>query len=696
MMDWKRTRLAAVAVSLIATQHGAWAAMPLRAAVRQAVPRLRAESAIRLDVRLDWDASHLLRGVLRIDVVAGNAVLARYQSGEMALTSGSQTFVHTLPPVVRGAYERNAEARLAFHTEQGNVELGAFPLMFPPIDKRTPVICVCDSLTRSEDDVSIVTSRLALDRFDPNRNSMVDRQVMTTPVRTAPEEMPSDPLLYTCYDMVVATSDGFPLLSEKQLAALSRWVRAGGSLLVAPKANLRQHHLDFLNAFPAGGDPIVRLNHEGMAAGTEAFPLPGMGLLHVDLGRVVVVLPDADVLAGDSAAPWRTATAFLWRLRSPQVAHVLSSGTWSSGMQTIEEDRQGWYQQHSYRLQQAQQQRPRPQTYVPAPGTAQEKLSLMPIPIATGGALIASLMPEEVSVVSTWTVFVILTLFVLMVGPVDYFVLGKLRARRWTWVLFPVTCFAFALFTVGMSRYQMGTRDYRRSLEVVDVGRGGEAVRVNRFDLVLTAYEKTCETEIERAMFAPLERTALGGQYGYYAQQMQVGDGGTPVYAGRLPTHYRVSQHINQWAPQPNRWLSFEPRMSGSALDWDAVDAAFLAQKNNDRAVVQRLSGGQRLNASIFVYHGTERWQIHNQWQRGGSPPWQRRNVNPPLEEFVRDICAYPRLGMFSVVSQVSPTGGRNLEDLAVFDQTGKDCLLVVMTEEDGRIVVYRRVYRAI
>ena len=50
---------------------------------------------------------------------------------------------------------------------------------------------------------------------------------------------------------------------------------------------------------------------------------------------------------------------------------------------------------------------------------------------------------------------------------------------------------------------------------------------------------------------------------------------------------------------------------------------------------------------------------------------------------------------MFSVVSQVSPTGAGNFEDLSVLDQTTQDSWLVTVIRRVGEdYVVYRRLYR--
>jgi hypothetical protein len=111
-------------------------------------------------------------------------------------------------------------------------------------------------------------------------------------------------------------------------------------------------------------------------------------------------------------------------------------------------------------------------------------------PDALGAELMTQLMPRTVRLIPFSAMVGMLALFLLMIGPVDYFLLGFLRRRRFTWVLFPATSLAFLVATVLMANHYLGLRDQRTSLTVVDLGRDGTALRWNRYELVFAARDK--------------------------------------------------------------------------------------------------------------------------------------------------------------------------------------------------------------
>ena len=62
--------------------------------------------------------------------------------------------------------------------------------------------------------------------------------------------------------------------------------------------------------------------------------------------------------------------------------------------------------------------------------------------------------------------------------------LGLLRMRRLTWILFPVVTIAFAVFTLFLSRWYLGTNDSRQAIEINDIVKGGTTARRTRIELL--------------------------------------------------------------------------------------------------------------------------------------------------------------------------------------------------------------------
>ena len=134
-------------------------------------------------------------------------------------------------------------------------------------------------------------------------------------------------------------------------------------------------------------------------------------------------------------------------------------------------------------------------------------------PTSLGAELMNLLMPRTVRLIPFSALLGLLGLFLLIIGPADYFVLGFLRRRRLTWVLFPATSIAFTVATVLMANHYLGLRDQRRSLIVVDLAQDGTALRWNRYELIFTARDKQSVTELKDALWAPLKvQSQMPGQ----------------------------------------------------------------------------------------------------------------------------------------------------------------------------------------
>jgi hypothetical protein len=161
-----------------------------------------------------------------------------------------------------------------------------------------------------------------------------------------------------------------------------------------------------------------------------------------------------------------------------------------------------------------------------------------------------------------------------------------------------------------------------------------------------------------------------------------------------MPSRYFVRQEIRQWTPQLNRFFSLAPTLAGPAgpgspkapdgikLDWDTIDPSERSSSGFARRVKKVIFGGRPGDAWVRVYHGEAVKDVI----RGKS--------GFPLA-IVDKACKRTRWGLFSVVSQVSPTGGPNFEDVSMLDSTDPaQRLLVVVKQVEGSYFVYRRLYR--
>src|SRR2546429_987 len=63
----------------------------------------------------------------------------------------------------------------------------------------------------------------------------------------------------------------------------------------------------------------------------------------------------------------------------------------------------------------------------------------------TARDLVPSLMPKHVRLVPTGIIVVMFVLFLLAIGPLDYFGLGWLKRRSYTWFTFPAATIGFTV-----------------------------------------------------------------------------------------------------------------------------------------------------------------------------------------------------------------------------------------------------------
>ena len=337
-------------------------------------------------------------------------------------------------------------------------------------------------------------------------------------------------------------------------------------------------------------------------------------------------------------------------------------------------------------------------------------------PSILSSQLMPSLLPKTVRLIPFSALLGILGLFLLAIGPGDYFWLGWLRRRRYTWMLFPALSFCFMLATVLMANHFLGAHDQRRSLFVVDLDKDGTALRWNRYDVIFAAADKQVVTELKDALWVPLHSGPMSemsypyNPNGSYPNGMPPGtyvgnrryvatglnanryngpdydemESGPALYQGIVPTHFQTSQLIRQWQPRLNRVFSFEPPPVPLLPDWSEVEAAW-----PDLPTVRaKLSAKKRFAGDVCAI-STSLY----------SPPYQAKTTFDPDSSqilppsILSELCLGDSAGLLAVVSQISPNGGGSSEDVPAMDTDAGDSALVIVTQSGDDIIVYRRFF---
>ena len=650
---------------------------------------MRSNAPARVRATFTWTGTRILEGRLDLVFHHGNQPLGSYRSFDLALSGGEQAFDLLLPSLSVDGSPTQVDVGVRFVTSRQTLELEPAIWAVPHALQRA---CVLGASTppHEADAYSKLTASLRLDALQPKREGTGVTQLSYIPLFAAPalippDEFPAEPLAYCSFDVVFLPGKGFSLLRENQLAAMARWVRAGGSVCVMPMGALDARHLRFLNDLAGTPSPAFTVDSLGVLR--PAAPPAGKDpvsvlTFHTGVGRLAVVLkPPAEA---DLASPaWRRTVAFLWKLRHDHLQTVVDTGKWDTGIQ------------FSDSLPPFQRSPADRTTGTPA----------HPVSICEIREVIQGLMPHQVRIIPFSVVVLILGLFVVAIGPLDYFLLGLIRRRKYTWITFPLIAIAFTYFTVKLSDYYMGLRDLRRALVFVDVDRQGRALRQHRYEMVFAGSEHTARYDVKNALFQPIGRADARdwdedpmGRYGRpptvrrpYGQERGLDALDQPqtfTYEGRFPSHFTAVQPLYQWTPQLNRTFSLEASDPLPKLNWDAITFQDILSPPAPGWVSQKLLGNSGLPVSVCVFRGSS-------WNFSSEPV-----VRPPVlfnsrATLLVNTTVHPERGLFSLVSQVSPTGAPNFEDLAILDPTDEGEAAVVVIHEVGEdIYVYRCLYR--
>ncbi len=656
--------------------------------------RVRSNAPILARAKFEWTGTRLLEGRLELVLKAGQEILTRYRSPELALTSGEQAVDFLLPAVSTDAYDGQINVFSQFLTKGKTFTFEPTLWSVPTSLERSCVIGVSADAVDRQASYGRIANALALETFQPKPKEGARRTLTTWRARLTPDELPTHPLGYCSFDLLLLTGKGFTFLNQRQLDAIACWVKAGGSVCVVPAGALDARHVRFLNKLTEQDTPVFGLDGEGQLkvdVRPRAGKTKGIHTFYTGLGRTAIVLAPPESADDLNSSQWRATRAFLWKIRAQQLPAVIKAGEWRTDLQRPEL-RRAWIAGRTGR--------PMPRVWSGmGPNVPPLESSLHVLPIYNLDQIIGGLMPREVRLIPFSMVVLILALFVVAVGPLDYYLLGLLRLRKFTWLLFPLTAAAFAFFTVQLAEYYMGRRDHRRSIVIVDVDRQGQPVRQSRYEFLFAGSERTTDHKLRNCLFYAMGQSAMGYEQAWQGaprprlrqREFPAAEAQPLAYQGRLPRGYTATQRIRQWTPLLNKRFSLDPPPDMPEVKWDAVGVSDFQAHTARTEVPYKLFGTRRTHRAVLALNGLRchEWGGHDRaWafltkERGSRGLIQRASVRP-------------QEGLFSIVSQISPAGAPNFEDVALLDPTDPSQWLLLVIEKKGDdIYIYRCLYRA-
>lgn len=664
-----------------------------------------------------WDVkihgSALVEGRVELRIRNNANLLATVTTEDLALTGPQQRIRVMLPPITDENTVEQLQLDVAFRGPRVNQDLGRHILRVALSKSRTFMVLTAASrlAPKRSAEREQISRRLAFESLILN----LDDTVKTVPVALEPSDLPQEPMAYCAYEMVILFGNEFRLLKKPQLDAILAWVRAGGSVYLEPTGILEPYHVEFLRSLTAFGPPdlVIQPDSNGRLIPGTIWNDERLMRMTNGLGRVVLRVDDEQSEGSVETPAWREAVAFLWKIHADQAAMITEKP--STTLNSILPK---------------QPETPNSPYAGLHPAIAGGRLSL---PLITSTAeLLDWLMPDGVRMVPLWVLGLILCSFVVWIGPVDYFVLGYLKARKYTWLTFPLATLLVTGLTVWITNRYMATSETRRGLVLHDIGDDGSIVRTSRFELLFIASTRAVTTDVQRGVFAPLDGdTSIG--YDQYQQAMMPGrrrnygtayrnseklDQSRPRLSGRIPTQFSVTQDLAKWTPQLNRMFWIPAKSDKPVVDWTSLSQGIL----DDPAVFQNRTIAGTPVSRIHQQFGPQslvaclgpqgRWALNQQgnwWSQNSNDPSIRihaaRGYNDYQVSLPGDVQGQPALfrwlyqhsvaapyGLFSVTSQIGPTGGADLNDLPILDGSDpSQGLLIVVVPSGDDFIVYRK-----
>ncbi|MBA3313721.1 MAG: hypothetical protein H0T47_10595 [Planctomycetaceae bacterium] len=631
---------------------------------------------------LQWDSPELLEGRLQYVIRDGREVLSVVVTDPMVVPAGGVRLRQLLPVPQAAIGFGMSEIGVSFLEEGKTHRLGDIGVTLPqPSTWGTVVLSVEPTSGAGLSDGEVVRREIELTSAFDEQNGFKIQSF--SPVLAA-NELSEQSLSYCAFDAVLISAEAFKRLSLRQLGAISDWARAGGAVCVIANGALEQKQSEFLDSLFRGSDvgPFVR-DSEGKVIepdGTRG----GVFARRAGVGHGMVLFRAPGELDFRSAE-WRAAHARFWRLRDRVVrrrqneAAPLTTDFFRPSLPVADPSQ--------------------PNGFVAVPQSNYEfhpGLWTFPTP-GYGTGIVEALRPQNLRMIPGWVVMLILFGYVAVIAPGEYWLLGKLKMRKWTWVTFPAVTIALTWAVVATADSFMSANDHVRSVDIVDLDAAGEPVRRTRLELLFQGSSTRAIHESKREFFSPLDQRHFISTYNQFGQPSATGHSApTGPYTGSFPSRYETPQVLAKWTPQVNRTFEIAPEIERPKIDWKSVEAAtspeIIEMPGGRKGHRVRIISGEMNGATDVL------GRVGDQAAPYGLPyqpvtPFSAQVPAPSGPLFLLAATAPQAEQRSSLQFQRSPLGLGRLDDLPFVDSSVQgDGAVIVWTQDDaGNFTVYRK-----
>jgi hypothetical protein len=642
--------------------------LPLSIELEPASFQTRTTGPYPLHVIMRWHGRGILEGQLGIEVHDDDGIVGTLISDDLVLNSGENRSTWLLPSFHRERGFGQLLLNLSWRRDGQVVWKGQHALHVPGDTKRTLILGICLADVGAPPTIRELESRLGVDQAVPALKTKPEeeRKIVNLDPPLEPSDIPVEPLQLCAYDAVLFDAPAIAALSAAQRDAVLRWIRAGGGAVAlvgerswkpADSGFLQELLKERADLTVLSGSSHVRVDGDDEAKGVFMAPL--------GLGRVAVITDIEPINSDDSVSA--SLSRFLWHVH-PSAARMP------------------------------------PETFI------------SPFSQNTGIESVAEkLLPTGVRAIPLQLLAIILAVFVILVGPMDFLVLRWLGRKKWTWFTFPAVTLLTGSAALALSHRYLYSEGPRREMAFIDVVGDGEVARESKISLYFEGSTAAVTTETSRGIVVPFGRIAtpqlyeISGRMGVVDMALPA----PPTIYGRTPHHSRLVQLIRQWTPQAIRSttipLAADEAAASSelpAFPWARIgDLRFAEEQQRLRADIMTAFG---TGATAYLFHRSGRFCLVGEpnlfpqtipifeTQIWGQPI--AMNQDYPVIEQPGDIFDKTTVrsgGIFEVLSRISPSGDLKLEDLPLIDRDddAQAALVIVVPGETGW-KVFRRAYR--
>lgn len=456
--------IARLTLSLLFVLAGFASAQEWKARLLNAGDPIRSASPVPLRLEITNPTARPVEGRLESTVTLLEKPVLRHLSQPLVLVPGTQILSHMLP-VIEGEPGSAREVTVRLLTSEAAFPLGTFPLRLRT--ERQMLVAQVSG------DPAVKTPLFFPAQLPPS--SHIFETLYGSGGRSpfnfsslwlGPDDLPTQPLALCAYDFVVLHPSALAGLRPRQCEALAQWVDSGGRLVLfvspqpgAPSPARMDTLLPFLQRL-AIDQPAAKWTELPPGQVAEITEVPR--LFSAGCGRVALFASPA---AAESVGP-----AGLEFLAGASDAHGLYRSRSTADLTDVEKAR---------RLQ---------------PSTAR--------------ILSNTARPLAISTI-VWAMLA----FVALAAVGDYLLLGWLRQRKYTWVLFPVLAAGATATMLVVAHRHMDSLEQRGVFRIVDLGLDGRVLREIRYTAIVAPSTHPGALPAQHALLRPQSaRNQFGSQ----------------------------------------------------------------------------------------------------------------------------------------------------------------------------------------